>query len=93
MSGYRVFIDRFSAGLDELTRRQQKSFTEVLRVLDRTKRFSIFEATDNQVIARTMDCLTEQALIRVTPQGYPWSAVELTDAGRKWLAKADEVTE
>jgi hypothetical protein len=90
MSGYGVRIDRFSAGLDELTRKQQRSFTEVLRVLDRTKRFSIFEATENQVIARTMDGLTEQGLINVTPQGYPWSAVELTDAGRGLLEKTKD---
>ena len=44
-----VFIDIFSSGLDELTRRQQADIATVLTVLDRTKRYSVFEATDNQM--------------------------------------------
>ena len=85
MAKYVVHIDRFSAGLDELTRRQQADPREVLRCLDRIKRFSIFEATDNQTIAKTMDLLEERKLIVTTPRGYPWSDVELTEAGRRMI--------
>lgn len=86
MSGFH--IDSFSAGLDDLTRRQAKNWRTVLRVLDRVKRFSVFEATANDDIARTMtDLASEQYKFIVVDDspGYPWSNVALTDAGRAYL--------
>lgn len=81
---YRVHIDRFSVGLDELTRKQQASAVEVLKVLHAAGRFSVFEATDNDVIAKTMERLVHQKLIEVdTSPGFPWSNVKLTAAGRE----------
>lgn len=78
-----IFLDRFSAGLDDLTRRQQGSDEAVLRVLDRTGRFSIFEATDNDTIARTMTRLQRAKFIETDNScGYPWTKVKLTPAGR-----------
>lgn len=82
-----VFLDRFSSGLDELTRRQQASIATVLRVPARTKRYSVFEATDNQTIAKTMDAIIDRELIATDNScGYPWTKCELTDAGREWLS-------
>lgn len=81
-----VFIDRFSAGLDDLTRKQQRDPKRVLEVLRRTKRFSVFEATENQDIARTMTMLRDQKLITVdNSPGYPWSNVSVTRKGLKLL--------
>lgn len=94
-----IHIDRFSAGLDELTRRQQADHIEVLRVLAKTGRYSIFEATENQTIAKTMDRLlwkscvtvsdgdrTEHGVLLVRTGGFfPWTEVALTDAGKKLL--------
>ena len=88
MGKYHVHIDRFSAGLDELTRKQQKDISCVLKVLDATGRFSVFEATENQHIAKTMDLVMKQKLVWVDREksNYPWTYVTLTDAGRAVLA-------
>ncbi len=60
-----IFLVSFSAGLDELTRKQQADHMEVLRVLHRTGRYSIFEATKNQTIAKTMVRLLTKSCITV----------------------------
>lgn len=95
-----VHIDRFSAGLDELTRVQQADHVAVLSVLARTGRFSVFEASENAIIARTMDRLLHKGCTMVDRDGtkheygmlvkslggaYPWTNVELTDGGRRLL--------
>lgn len=81
-----VFIDRFSAGLDDLTRKQQADMQIVLRTLERTKRFSAFEASDNDTIARTVTDIFRLGYVKDTGGGYPWTNVELTDAGRAFIA-------
>lgn len=98
-----IFIDRFSAGLDDLTQKQQADHIEVLRVLARTGRFSCFEASENQIIARTMDrlihkgCTTVDAdgkktahgvLLKLLGGNYPWTACELTEAGKRLIGAA-----
>ena len=77
---YPIYIDRFSAGLDELTRKEQRNSEAVLAVLRQAKRFSAFEASDNAAIARTMTMLIETG--RVTTDnscGYPWVIVTHID--------------
>lgn len=82
----RVHICRFTAGLDELTRKQQKDVATVLRTLKETKRFSVFEATANQVIAKTVTLVFERGLVENTKQGaFPWTYVVLTEAGERFL--------
>ena len=78
-------IDRFTAGLDELTRKEQASYACVLSVLNETGRFSVFEAGENPTIAGTLDRLIGEQLIEVTPDAFPWSKVKLTDAGKQIL--------
>jgi hypothetical protein len=95
-----IHIDRFSAGLDDLTRKQQADHIEVLRVLSRTGRFSCFEASENDTIARTMTRLIHKGyttvdfdgkktdhglLLKKTGGAYPWTTCELTDAGKRLL--------
>jgi hypothetical protein len=94
-----IHIDRFTSGLDELTRRQQADHIAVLHVLARTGRFSVFEASDNQVIARTMDRLIHKGfttvldgkktdhglLLKLLGGNYPWTACELTEAGKRLI--------
>jgi hypothetical protein len=80
--GHAVHICSTSAGLDDLTRRKQRDFAEVLRVLHRTERFSMFEATANNVIAQTMDDIIKLKLIETDIScGFPWTKVKLTSAG------------
>lgn len=77
----RFFVDRFSVGLDELTRKQQRSTKDVLRVLHQAGRFSQFEASDNDVIARTMTTIMAGDLVEKLGGAYPWTEVRLTDKG------------
>lgn len=81
-----IFIDRFSEGLDDLTRKQQRSKVEVLKQLSKMNRFSVFEATANQTIAGTMDALCHEELIEIDNScGFPWSKVSLTDKGKAMI--------
>lgn len=99
----RMIVDRFSAGLDDLTRKQQADHIAVLRVLKRTGRFSAFEASENDTIARMMTRLLTKSLTTVEPDGtkhkhgvmlewedcgYPWTKVKLTPAAEALLAAA-----
>lgn len=87
MSGA-VFICDFSTGIDELPRKDQRDIAKVLRILDKCGRFSVFEATANQTIARTMTTLCNGPLIETDNScGYPWTMVKLTEAGRALLEK------
>lgn len=84
-----MIVDNFSSGLDDLPRKQQGDAGAVLRVLDKCKRFSVFEATANERIARTMDYVFKAELVRSTGGGFPWTNVELTDKGREVLKAAE----
>jgi hypothetical protein len=82
MNHGRVFIDTFSNGLDELTVKQARCVDTVLRTLDRIKRFSAFEASANDTIARTMTEVFRKRYVKDLGGGYPWTKVEITPAGR-----------
>lgn len=84
-------IDTFTSGLDDLSKRRQSSTREVLRHLARAGMFSVFEATDNDVIAATVDRVLRKGLLETTPSGFPWTKVTLTDAGRAVLANNDSM--
>jgi len=78
----------FTVGLDDLPRRKQRIATDVLRVLHKHGRFSVFEATANDVIARTMDDVIRRKLVEVdNSPGYPWSNVKLTAAGLELIGE------
>lgn len=82
MKKSRIVISYFGAGLDDMPRKQQADPAAVLRVLQEAKRFSVFEATANQVIAKTIDRLSKNEHFIVTGGAYPWTTIELTDSGR-----------
>ena len=67
-----VHIDRFSAGLNDLTIKDQANVEAVLNVLRRTKRFSCFEASANQTIARTMKRIWANRVVTDDKSQYPW---------------------
>ena len=83
-----VHIDRFSAGLDDLSRKDQGREDAVLRVLKRTGRFSAFESSENETIARTVDRLFANKLIESIGGEYPWTLVRLTEAGERDFCKS-----
>lgn len=48
---------------------------------------SIFEATENDIIAGTLDRLGALGFIDVEILGYPWQRISLTEAGSVHLRK------
>jgi hypothetical protein len=82
-----MIIDRFSAGLDDLKRKEQGDHVKVLQVLERTKRFSVFEATENDTIAHTMTYIMQEGFAHSVGGAYPWTEVELTEKGRAAVAQ------
>jgi len=80
-----VHVCRFSAGLDDLSRKEQADPATVLRTLKRLGRYSCFEASDNRVIAKTMDSLQERKLLVSSCGAYPWSTCTVTPLGDQFL--------
>ena len=80
-----VFICSFTSGIDDLPRKQQAQFEPVLRILQATGRFSVFEATANQTIAKTMTRLMASEYVEDLGGAYPWKKVRLTDAGKSLI--------
>lgn len=82
-----TIICEFSAGLDNLSRRNQRRIVSVLRVLKTAGRYSIFEATATDEIAATMDKIVnaDPPLVITRPDGFPWTYVEFTEAGNAML--------
>lgn len=75
--------------LDEMRKRDQRSVRKVLALLADKGGFSIFEATDNVVIAETMDTIFDRKLVNLEePSAYPWTNVSLTEAGRQLLGRS-----
>lgn len=100
-----AIICSFSAGLDDLKTHERTDPVAVLRVLHLAGRFSVFEATANDAIARTMTRLCHKGcsivrdgvrtdygrLIETDNScGYPWTKVKLTEAGLRLLADGDK---
>lgn len=98
-----IFLCSFSSGLDDLPRKDHADVVKVLRVLKACGRYSAFEASANDIIARMMTRLhhkgctivrdgvrREYGLLieRVEPSEYPWVRVRLTEGGERLLADA-----
>ncbi|NFV80054.1 hypothetical protein [Magnetospirillum aberrantis] len=71
MMAYRTYVDCFSVGLDELPRKVQRDGGAIIEILRKTKRFSVFEATANETIAKTMDAIGGRLTTDPNSQ-YPW---------------------
>lgn len=78
-----MMVDRFSAGLDELSKKDQGSVGAVMKALSKMTRFSVFEATDSDRIAKTMDKIVQRGYIERTGGAYPWTTFKITEAGQK----------
>ena len=84
MRGVQVCV--FSA-LDDVPKKLRGDARTVLAVLARAKRFSEFEV--DGPLGAALEDLIRRKLITTDHErhGYPWTAVDLTDAGRAMLAK------
>jgi hypothetical protein len=66
--------------------KDQRDMRKVASVLAKAGRFSVFEATDNPVIAKTMDKLQASGWFEFdNGPGFPWTKVTLTEAGKTAL--------
>lgn len=83
MKNGRIYIDCFTSGLEDLKRSEQKQLGKVLTVLQKKMRFSVFEATDNPIIAKTMTKIMQEGYVKDLGGGYPWTNVEITEKGLK----------
>ena len=80
-----MHIDCFTS-LDELKNKGQGDTVKVLKVLHRVKRFSVWDATENPTIARTMDRICNSKLVDTDHScGFPWTECRLTSAGLKMI--------
>lgn len=80
------FIDSFSVGLDDLPVRKQRNTRVVLQAVVSAGRYSVFEATANDVIATTMDRIVAHGLVDTDiSSGFPWTKVAITPAGKRYL--------
>lgn len=79
----RIFVCSFSGALGDMKRKDQGDHIKVLRVLQQSPRFSVWDAGANKRIANTMTGLARDGLIDYPdPQpGYPWSKARVTEAG------------
>jgi hypothetical protein len=73
--------------LDELPSKRRGDVRAVLAALAEAKRFSVFEATSDGRLARSLEKVHDAGWIRYVPMGFPWTGVELTDLGRAVLAE------
>ena len=87
-----MYFDSFSGAIDGMKRKDQGNAVKVLEVLSKHPRFSVFDATANSVIAKTMTYLfCEKYIAGTRPRlgyprlGYPWMAVDITEKGQALL--------
>jgi len=79
-----IYVCSFTSGIDELPQSKQRNITDVLRILNEAKRFSVFEATANPIIAKTMARM-QGVYFKVIGGAYPWCEIELTPKGKELL--------
>lgn len=77
----RVYIDCFSVGIDEVPRRAKDYEAQVIDILRRQKRFSVFEATAHTKIATLMTrlCKKNGRVETDNSCGDPWTRVVAID--------------
>lgn len=69
---YAIHIDTFSS-LDDLKPKDRKDPEAVLSALRTAKRFSCFEASEYQSLARTLVVLQESGRLKIDHESqYPW---------------------
>ncbi len=80
-----VFVCSFSAGLDDIPRNKRGNRKVILTVLNKAKRFSVFEATFSPAIAKTLDALFKEGYLESLGGDFPWTSVRLTKKGLDFL--------
>lgn len=84
----KMIVCKFSAGLDEMPKKQQGDIRAVLRRLSGMKRFSVFEASENDKIANTMTDIFALGYAESTGGEFPWTTFNITDSGKAFMESA-----
>ncbi len=81
-------VDCFTS-LDDIKGNDRSNLAIVLAVIiKKGGRFSAFDAYD-QRMASTLTRIMESDLVRRKPDvGYPWTVIELTDAGKAYIGSS-----
>lgn len=79
-----IFIDSFSGGVAELTKKQRRDGKAVLRVLLVDQMISTWDMDEGD-LWRTIEVLTGRGYIKSIPVRYPWLKYEVTEEGKKYL--------
>jgi hypothetical protein len=87
---YRIFMDSFSGAIGDMKPADKNDMRKVLAVLDKTPRFSCFEASERPAIANTLTDLMLSGYIEYPkPQpGFPWCRAVITDNGRSLMEES-----
>lgn len=83
-----MIVCNFSEGLDEMPSKQQGDIRAVLKRLSGMKRFSVFEASANMKLARTMTKIFASGYVEDAGGEYPWTTFKITDAGKAFMESA-----
>lgn len=81
-----MLIDYFGGNLGDIKYKEAGDLRKVLDCLKSSPRFSIFDATANMRIAKTMSAAVKLGYIEIdNSEGYPWSNALITDKGSEFL--------
>jgi hypothetical protein len=76
----RVHLDSFSGALGDLPKNQHGDRERVLAVLRKHPRFSCFDATATNKLAKTLDDLKAAGrIVYAKDEQYPWCRVTVVD--------------
>jgi len=76
--------------LESIPARKRGNDRTVLAVLKEVGRFSVFDATGDIRLSRTLDRLGRNGMIRMTSEPFPWIRAEITEAGEALLETPGE---
>ena len=81
-----MYIDRFTS-LDDIKGKDRGNNIIVLQaIMQNGGRFSVFDA-NGDAMARTLQSICQSDWVKVREDvGYPWTILDLTDAGRAALS-------
>lgn len=85
-----MIVCSFSGAIGDMKKGDRRDPVAVLAVLSKSPTFSVFDATEDARIARSLTWLLDHGYIEYPkPQpGFPWSRVSLTDKAHKLIARA-----
>jgi Flp pilus assembly CpaE family ATPase len=83
---YGVRLCTFTSALGDASAKERTQPRRILAILNRNPRFSVFDVNHDS-LAKTLDYLKDADFMVYKKGGhYPWCEIQVTPAGRKFLA-------